>query len=99
MTGNDYSHMIRGHDQCHPEHGYRFHFDNNRCITVSSDSATPMMVYIDPGKKLGVKELNDVPPTIRLVQLDPTTTSTTGGGGGGGGGGANDAAASKQDNK
>ena len=64
--------MIRGHDT--PADGYDLHF-GDRCITVASHTATPMVAMLDPGKRLyaNSKDIKDVPATIRLVQLDLST--------------------------
>ena len=72
--------MIRGHPTVvNPEDGYQLHFEDN-CWTVSSATACPTVVFLDPGKELhccGPNPIEDVPPTIRFVQLDPSTDSSS----------------------
>ena len=81
MSVNDLTHLIRGH---YIDDGsgditvstskndlYKLNFDG-QCITIGSNSVTPMVVFLDPGKKLQCK-VPDVPATIRLIKLDPLT--------------------------
>ena len=77
LTTNDLSFMIRSHSTIvKPEDGYELHF-TNKCLTVSSATDTPTVLFLDPGKKLHCtrkqKPMEDVSPTIRFVQLDLIT--------------------------
>lgn len=77
MQTNNLSFLIRSNSAGNSS-GYSLHFDA-RCISLDSHTAKPMVVLIDPGKKLHgkLKEVKDIQPTIRVVQLENSNSSSS----------------------
>lgn len=45
------------------------------CLTIaSSNTATPTVCYVDPGKKLYCDMLEDIPPSIQFIVLDSNSS-------------------------
>lgn len=73
MQLNSLSFLIRGNSistSVNISH-YTLHFEA-RCISLASHTAKPMIVLVDAGKRLygKAKEVKDVSPILRVVQLD-----------------------------
>ena len=75
LQGNDLTHMIRGHDgsEMATDPTYRLNHEAS-CVTISSHTSNPIVVYLEPGKNLQIvkpspKDVNIVPNRIILTQL------------------------------
>lgn len=75
MQTNNLSFLIRSNSAGNSS-GYSLHFDA-RCISLDSHTVKPFVALIDPGKKLQgkAKEVKDVQPTIRVVQLENSSSN------------------------
>lgn len=48
---------------------------DDMCLTIaSSNTATPTVCYVDPGKKLYCDMLEDIPPSIQFIVLESNSS-------------------------